>query len=191
MKYNKEIIEEFHGYENVLKDIKTLCESMHVTMSCAESCTSGRIASHLGQLAGSSNYFKGGVVSYWTDVKEVVLGVDKHDIKVHDVVSEVVAEQMANGVASLMDTDFAIATTGYAGPGGGTDKIKVGTVCFAYKTPFGTKTEKLVFENQSREEVVESATQHALQTMVAALIDYNKRRRNVTGRITDDDLRLD
>lgn len=171
MEYLKRVKEEFAGYEDILRNIGTACRDRHWTVASAESCTSGRIASHLGQLPGSSDFFRGGVVSYATDVKSMCLGVNKDTIDRYDVVSEEVAKEMAAGVAKLMETDFALATTGYAGPGGGTDTIPVGTVCFGYKTPRGVITEKLLFpRTMDREQIVEAATQHAVQTLQLILI---------------------
>lgn len=99
-----------------------------LTVSTAESLTGGTIASMIAQIAGSSAYFKGSVVSYAVSVKEQVLGVD---VERGGVVSEDTARQMAEGVARLCDTDCAISTTGIAGPGGAEPGKPVGTVCMA------------------------------------------------------------
>jgi PncC family amidohydrolase len=98
-----------------------------LTLSTAESCTGGTIASMITEVAGSSAYFVGSVVSYAVEVKERVLGVDVSD----GVVSESTARQMAEGVARLLRTDCAVATTGVAGPGGGSPETPVGTVWMA------------------------------------------------------------
>jgi nicotinamide-nucleotide amidase len=102
-----------------------------LTMSTAESCTGGNIAHEITAIAGSSDYFVGGVVSYHRDVKEKQLGVSASDIDTYGVVSKTVAEQMATGVCRLLGTDCAVATTGVAGPGGGTPDTPVGTVWMA------------------------------------------------------------
>ena len=102
-----------------------------LTMATAESCTGGNIAHEITAIAGSSDYFVGGVVSYHRDVKEKQLGVSASDIDTFGVVSQTVAEQMATGVCRLLGTDCAVATTGVAGPGGGTPDIPVGTVWMA------------------------------------------------------------
>lgn len=99
-----------------------------LTVSAAESLTGGTIASMIAQVAGSSAYFKGSVTSYAVQVKEEVLGVD---VNLEGVVSESTARQMATGVASLLKTDCAVATTGIAGPGGAEPGKPVGTVCMA------------------------------------------------------------
>lgn len=98
-----------------------------MTVSCAESLTGGTIASMIAQIAGSSAYFKGSVTSYAVSVKEEILGVNVSE----GVVSESTARQMARGVARLLQTDCAVATTGIAGPGGAEPGKPVGTVCIA------------------------------------------------------------
>ena len=102
-----------------------------LTMATAESCTGGNIAHEITAIAGSSDYFVGGVVSYHRDVKEKQLGVSASDIDTFGVVSQTVAEQMATGVCRLLGTDCAVATTGVAGPGGGTPDTPVGTIWMA------------------------------------------------------------
>lgn len=99
-----------------------------LTVSAAESLTGGTIASMIAQIAGSSAYFKGSVTSYAVSVKEEVLGVD---VNLEGVVSESTARQMATGVAALLRSDCAVATTGIAGPGGAEPGKPVGTVCIA------------------------------------------------------------
>lgn len=101
------------------------------TVSLAESCTGGNIARKITINAGSSQYFKGSVVAYSNDVKVNVLGVDEKAILDYGAVSEEVAKQMAIGAIKIMNSDYAIATTGIAGPDGGTDEKPVGTVWVA------------------------------------------------------------
>ncbi|MCQ2335813.1 MAG: CinA family protein [Paludibacteraceae bacterium] len=98
-----------------------------ITISTAESCTGGNIAHLITSVAGSSAYYKGGVVSYCNEVKINVLGVKASDIEKYGVVSKQVAEAMAMGVRKLLDTDYAVATTGVAGPGA-SEGIPAGTV---------------------------------------------------------------
>lgn len=100
------------------------------TVSTAESCTGGNIAHLITEVPGSSNYFKGSVVSYATEVKINVLGVPAELVEKYGVVSSEVAEAMAKGVRRLLDTDYAISTTGVAGPGDA-DGVKAGTVWVA------------------------------------------------------------
>jgi PncC family amidohydrolase len=107
-------------------EIGELLKAKGLTMATAESCTGGTIASMVTAIAGSSNYFRGGIVSYATQGKEEVLGVVLHD----GVVSEDTARQMAQGAARVCGADCAVATTGVAGPGAA-DGHPQGTVCVA------------------------------------------------------------
>ena len=104
-----------------------------LTLSTAESCTGGNIAHQITGIAGSSDYFKGAIVSYANEVKMSLLDVSEQDIIDHGVVSEPVVRQMVQGACSSLGTDCAIATSGIAGPGGGTPTKPVGTVWMAAK----------------------------------------------------------
>ena len=108
------------------------------TLASAESCTGGVIASKFTAMSGASEYFWGGVVSYDNSVKENVLGVSRHNLETYGAVSEQVARQMADGVRRLCGTTYGIATTGVAGPTGGTPEKPVGTVWVAVATPTHT-----------------------------------------------------
>ena len=103
------------------------------TLATAESCTGGNIAHQITSIAGSSDYFKGAIVSYANEVKTSLLGVNEQDIIDHGVVSEPVVRQMAEGACRAIGTDCAIATSGIAGPSGGTPSKPVGTVWMAAK----------------------------------------------------------
>jgi nicotinamide-nucleotide amidase len=127
------------------------------TVATAESCTGGKIASLLTSVAGSSVYFKGGVVAYDNLVKINVLGVSTETIAAHGAVSRPVAEQMAEGVRRILQTDYAVATSGIAGPGGGTPQKPVGTVCIAVATPQGVFSELLHFTNDRQRNIERSA----------------------------------
>ncbi|CAN5869000.1 competence/damage-inducible protein A [soil metagenome] len=106
-------------------------------IATAESCTAGLVAARLTDLAGSSAYVQGGVVSYSNEAKSDLLGVDPALIAAHGAVSEPVAEAMAAGALARFGADTAVATTGIAGPGGGTEDKPVGTVCFCVRTSDG------------------------------------------------------
>lgn len=138
------------------------------TLSSAESCTGGTIASMVTAISGSSSYFKGAVVSYAVSVKEDVLGVDISE----GVVSESTARQMAEGVAKVLDTDCAVATTGIAGPGGAEPGKPVGTVCIAAHIPDATITRTFHFEGE-REDVILQAADAAL-ALLEVLISQKK-----------------
>ncbi|MDR0757008.1 MAG: CinA family nicotinamide mononucleotide deamidase-related protein [Tannerella sp.] len=101
------------------------------TVATAESCTGGAIAALLTSVPGSSDYFKGSIVAYANQVKQTLLGVSAGDLNAHGAVSREVVEQMARGALKMLDSDFAVATSGIAGPGGGTDGKPVGTVWIA------------------------------------------------------------
>lgn len=142
-----------------------------LTVASAESCTGGNIAHRITQIPGSSAYFMGSVVSYSNDVKAQVLGVSRDDISRYGAVSREVVEAMASGVANLMHTECAIATSGIAGPDGGTKFKPVGTVWIAVKYGDQLVAECRHFEG-TRNEVIESATNHALVMLINLL--HNK-----------------
>jgi nicotinamide-nucleotide amidase len=121
--------------------------SENKTLSTAESCTGGEIAHLITSVAGSSAYYKGSVIAYSNSVKTQLLGVQDYIITKHGAVSENTAREMAVGMRSLLNTDYALATTGIAGPDGGTESKPVGTVWMAVASERGTVTEKRVFGN--------------------------------------------
>ena len=132
-----------------------------LTIATAESCTGGKLAALLNKHAGSSAFYMGSVVAYDNRVKEQVLGVSAEDLKTHGAVSEEVVKQMANGVRILMRADFAIATSGIAGPDGGTEEKPVGTVWIGWATPEGTFAECFHL-GKLREQITDRACQKAL-----------------------------
>ena len=132
-----------------------------LTIATAESCTGGKLASLLNKHAGSSAFYLGSVVAYDNRVKEQVLGVSAEDLKTHGAVSEEVVKQMANGVRMLMHADFTIATSGIAGPDGGTQEKPVGTVWIGLATPEGTFAECFHL-GKLREQITDRACQKAL-----------------------------
>lgn len=139
-----------------------------LTVSSAESCTGGNIAHRITMVAGSSAYFMGSVVSYSNDVKADVLNVPREIISRHGAVSRQVVEAMAEGVARIMRTECAIATSGIAGPDGGTRFKPVGTVWIAAK--FGDQlVSECHFFKGNRVEVIESATNHGIVMLINLL----------------------
>ena len=110
------------------KIVSEMLKSKGLTLATAESCTGGNIAHQLTLIPGSSEFFKGSVVAYSNEIKTGVLGVSNEDIENYGAVSQTVVEQMAKGIRKLMNTDFAIATSGIAGPTGGTPEKPIGTV---------------------------------------------------------------
>lgn len=137
----KRIIPEYVvGYETAtVQELvhRTLTERGE-TLATAESCTGGAIAARFTAMAGASAYFRGGVVAYSNDLKQQVLGVSADDLERFGAVSEPVARQMAEGVRRLAGSDYAVATTGIAGPAGGSEEKPVGTVWIAVAGPRGT-----------------------------------------------------
>lgn len=131
------------------------------TIATAESCTGGKLASLLNKHAGNSAFYMGSVVAYDNHVKEQVLGVSVDDLRRLGAVSEEVVKQMANGVRQLMHTDYAIATSGIAGPDGGTPEKPVGTVWIGWATPEGTFAECFHL-GKLREQITDRACQKAL-----------------------------
>lgn len=134
------------------------------TLSIAESCTGGRIAQAFTMNAGASKYFKGSVVSYATMAKVEVLGIDPELINKYSVVSKEVAEAMASKVKALFKTDYAISTTGNAGPDKGDSNAEVGTVWIAIATNNGMYSELFNFSNH-REKVILKATNKAFEML--------------------------
>jgi len=127
------------------------------TIATAESCTGGAIAAALTSIAGSSDYFKGGVVSYANSVKINVLGVNPDDLDKHGAVSREVVEQMAKGALKAIGSDFAIATSGIAGPGGGTAEKPVGTVWIAVAAKDNSVSSKMFTFGTVREQNIQRA----------------------------------
>lgn len=139
--------ENIIAYEDIKLEelVGKLLKDRHCTVATAESCTGGKVASLITSVSGSSEYYKGSVVSYCNEVKADVLGVSRADLEKYGAVSSTVAEQMASGVRHLLKTDYAVATTGIAGPTGGSDEKPVGTVWIAVATPTKVVSRKYVF----------------------------------------------
>ncbi|MBR0335263.1 MAG: competence/damage-inducible protein A [Alistipes sp.] len=163
----REIIPEaIVGFENA-----TVEELVHrwmiengKTLSVAESCTGGAIASKFTAMAGASAYFQTGVVSYSNEAKRDILGVDMEDIIRYGAVSETVAIQMAEGAKRAGGSDYAISTTGIAGPTGGSAEKPVGTVWFGVATPKGSFA---VMKNcgTDRQQIIDRAVAHAIKLL--------------------------
>jgi nicotinamide-nucleotide amidase len=130
-------------------------------VATAESCTGGRVAARITSQAGSSGYFAGGVVAYANRVKEALLGVDGAALAREGAVSGSVAGQMAAGARRLLHVDVAVATTGIAGPGGGSDEKPVGTVFVAVAAADGVRVQRRQFDGD-RAAVQQAATDAAL-----------------------------
>ena len=140
------------------------------TISTAESCTGGRLAAALNAQSGSSAYYMGSVVAYDNSIKEQVLGVKHTTLEEYGAVSEQTVREMAEGVRALMHTDYAIATSGIAGPTGGTVDKPVGTVWIAWATPNGTYA-KCFRLGTLREQITQRAVTTALVHLIRIMRD--------------------
>ena len=145
-----------------------LLKQKGATIATAESCTGGKMASLLNKHAGSSAFYRGSVISYDNSVKEHLLGVPEEMIQAHGVVSEEVVRTMAESVKKVIGTDYAIATSGIAGPAGGSPEKPVGTVWIAWATPKGTYAECFHL-GKLREQVTDRACTKALVRLIQLL----------------------
>ncbi|MEO8849765.1 MAG: CinA family protein [Casimicrobiaceae bacterium] len=132
----------------------------------AESCTGGGIAARITDLAGSSEVFDRGFITYSNASKATMLGVDPALIDAHGAVSEPVAQAMAAGAIAHSDADCACSVTGVAGPGGGTPDKPVGMVCFGWATRGGSVETETVHFPGDRANVRKSAVDHALRGLL-------------------------
>ena len=142
------------------------------TLAVAESCTGGMIASKFTAMAGASAYFRGGVVAYANEAKRDILGVRMEDIECFGAVSEVVALEMAEGVRRITGADYAIATTGIAGPTGGSKHKPVGTVWMAIATP---EDSRAIMRNSGtdRGQIISRASAYAIEMLYEEIKDKN------------------
>ena len=144
------------------REISELLWEKEKTVSTAESCTGGRIAEAIIAVPGASKYFKGGIICYVNEVKENLLGVDHQVLEEKTAVCEDVAIQMVKGACKALNTDYAIAATGIAGPGGGSKDIPVGTIWLACGSVDNVVTMK-VEEDHGRDINLAIATNKAIQ----------------------------
>ena len=165
------------GQYIVGEDCETLAELVHktltergLTLATAESCTGGTIASQLTAQAGASAYFKGGVVAYSNEVKECALGVQHSTLEAHGAVSEETAREMAEGVRKRLGADLAIATTGIAGPDGGTKEKPVGTVWIAVADATHTEAQLLSFPGRRRQQNIDRTVNQAFSMLMKLVV---------------------
>jgi nicotinamide-nucleotide amidase len=159
-----DIIVGFDEGETIEVILGRLLTQHKKTIATAESCTGGKIAQVLSAVPGASNYFKGSVVSYATETKIKVLGIAPELIEKYSVVSAEVAQAMALSIQKIMQTDFAIATTGNAGPSKGESEAEVGVVFIALATPNEVFVQEFNF-GQPREKVLERAVNKSLEML--------------------------
>ena len=159
-----DIIVGFDEDETIEVVIGKMLKKQNKTLSTAESCTGGMIAQVLTSVSGASQYFKGAVVSYATEAKINVLGVSESLINDYSVVSKEVVSSMALNIKEMMKTDYAIATTGNAGPSKGDSDAEIGTVFIAIATPVDIIVEEFNF-GQPREKVIDRAVFKSLELL--------------------------
>ncbi len=169
------IPEHIFGYDNeTLAEVTgRLLLERGQKLSVAESCTGGYISHLITLIAGSSAFYEGGITSYSNELKEKLLNVSPDILKEHGAVSEPVVCQMAEGVRKALGTGYSVATSGIAGPGGGTEDKPVGTVWIAVAGPNKTITEKYIF-GDNRERNIIRTSQTTLQMLRRMLIDDGK-----------------
>jgi len=154
------------GYDDdtLEKVVGDLLRNKHCSLSTAESCTGGTVAHLITSVPGSSDYFAGSVVAYSNYIKEKILDVPAEDLAMHGAVSREVVESMAIGVKKLLQTDYAVATSGIAGPDGGTAEKAVGLVWIAVAGPVSLRSEKFMF-GKSRTQNIRRASLTALNML--------------------------
>lgn len=150
------------------REISALLYESGKTVGTAESCTGGRIAEAIIAVPGASNYYKGSIISYADEIKERLLDVDTQVIKEKTAVCEEVAVQMVKGACLTLNVDYAVAATGFGGPGGGTPSIPVGTIWLACGSADNIVTFKLE-EDNGRDMNLAAATSKAMQMFLELL----------------------
>jgi PncC family amidohydrolase len=153
---------------SILESLHELCVSKRICVAVAESCTSGLIASKLTLKSGSSSFFKGGIIAYQNDIKIKILGVDEQAILQYTEVSTEVVKQMAEGVRKSFSVDYSIATSGYAGPSGGTNNNPIGTVFIAISSASGVDVERFIVSGD-RQSIVNQASEKSLSLLYDAV----------------------
>ena len=156
----------------ISREVSQLLWEMEKTVSTAESCTGGRIAEAIIAVPGASKYFKGGIISYVDEIKHSLLGVSAEVLAEKTAFCEEVAMQMVQGACKALNTDFAIAATGIAGPSGGTKDIPVGTIWLACGSIDKQLTLK-VEEDHGRDINLAIATNKAIQMFLEFLKTEN------------------
>lgn len=173
-KLGKIIPEFIVGYddESLEMIIGNLLKYRHQSLSVAESCTGGAIASLITSVPGSSVYFKGGIVAYSNEIKRDQLAIDSSLIDKYGAVSKPVVEHMANNTRLLFNTDYSVAVSGIAGPGGGTDEKPVGMTWIAVSCKTGTRSDIFRFSD-NREINIRRASMAALNMLRKLILDQN------------------
>ena len=151
--------------EAIAQEVGAQLMAQGAVLATAESCTGGWVAQTVTSLAGSSNWFDAGFVTYSNRAKERMLGVQAQTLIDHGAVSEAVVLQMAHGACANSNASYSVAISGVAGPGGGSDEKPVGTVWIAWMTPEKTSAKKFLFDGD-RKSVRKQAVAEALQGLL-------------------------
>ncbi|TXF89995.1 competence/damage-inducible protein A [Neolewinella aurantiaca] len=157
-----------YGKEDLALAVQKKMQQDNLTLATAESCTGGSIARMITGHAGSSGHFRGSVVAYDNDVKSSVLGVSTELLAQHGAVSKEVVEAMAQNARQVLKSDYAVATSGIAGPGGGSDEKPVGTIWIAVAGPDGVKS-KLLSSGKDRKRNITYTVHMALNLLMGQL----------------------
>ncbi|MGD8326551.1 MAG: CinA family protein [Sphingomonadales bacterium] len=145
-----------------------LCREKSLTLATVESCTGGLIAAALTEIAGSSDVFLCGFVTYSNQAKETMVGVQDKTLLAKGAVSEETAREMAMGGRSLSKADIVVSVTGIAGPGGGTKDKPVGTVCFSLARAGNIKSWTILFKDNGRASIRDASVDFALDLLLEA-----------------------
>jgi PncC family amidohydrolase len=158
------------GLTGLAEEVIRLCDAKNASVCTAESCTGGMVAAALTSVPGASEVFRGSVVSYANDVKVDLLGVTNEALLKEGAVSERVALEMARGARRAISADYAVSTTGVAGPGGGSERKPVGTVWIAV---VGKRDERALLHRftGTRAQIRLAATEAALQKLLLFIQD--------------------
>jgi nicotinamide-nucleotide amidase len=157
----KIIPEYIYGFDNDKLEviIGDLLQKTSATLATAESCTGGYIAHLITSVPGSSRYYKGSIIAYANEIKENELGVRREILIKFGAVSKEVVKEMANGIRKKFSTDYAVATSGIAGPDGGTPEKPVGTTWIAIATPEKTVAYRYLFGEERKRNIRKTALQ--------------------------------
>lgn len=166
----RHIIDENIDLSVLCKLVGELLKEQDSTLSTAESCTGGNIAANITAIPGSSEYFKGSVVAYSNEVKMNLLHVREETLLNFGAVSEETVREMVKGAMESLKTDFSVATSGIAGPGGGTKEKPVGTVWIAAGSKKKTVTMKQE-KDDGREQNIHRASRNALLLLYKLLLE--------------------
>lgn len=159
--------------QDLVKELSDTLRTQRKKLVTAESCTGGMIASAMTDLAGSSDVFERGLITYSNEAKQELLNVKAETLQEFGAVSEETAAEMAAGALSNSHADIAVSVTGIAGPGGGSDEKPVGTVCFGLAEKGNApRTQTQVFSG-SRSEVRDASAKHALTIALKSLQDHS------------------